>query len=89
MQSPTPAAILETAENLRGAQVFVDFLLSEQGQIIFGNVEVRIAARPGVNTRFTFDDLVPAGADVFQYPTQDVFDNIDDWTARFRAIAGI
>jgi len=89
MQSPTPAAILKTGANPEATEVFVDFLLSDEGQIIFGNVQVRFAAKPGVNTRFTVADSIPAGMDIFPYPTQDVFDNIDDWTAKFREIAGV
>ena len=89
MQSPTPAAILKTGANPEATEVFVDFLLSDEGQIAFGNVQVRFAAKPGVNTRFTVPDSIPAGMDIFPYPTQDVFDNIDDWTAKFREIAGV
>lgn len=89
MQSSTPAAILKTAANPDATEAFVDFLLSDEGQEIFGNVEVRFAAKPGADTRFTIPDAMPSGMDVFPYPTQDVFDNIDSWTAKFKAIAGV
>nr|AFD03408.1 iron complex ABC transporter substrate-binding protein [uncultured archaeon W5-61a] len=89
MQSPTPAAILKTGANPRATEIFVDFLLSDVGQETFGNVQVRFAAKPGVSTRFTVPDAIPAGMDIFPYPTQDVFDNIDTWTEKFRVIAGV
>lgn len=91
MLAPTTAAILETAENPRGAETFVDFLLSEDAQIAFGNVEVRIPARPGLEgrTRFTIQDSIPEGMEIFRYPTPDVFETVDEWTARFKAIRGV
>jgi len=61
MWGPTAGVILEAAENPEGSEAFINFMMSEEGQIIIGNVDVRFAALPDVEgkTKHTFGSALP------------------------------
>lgn len=87
MLSPTPAAILKTAENNRAAEAFVDFLLTDEAQKIIGNIEVRFPAKNVAGAKFTIENSAPKGMEIYRYPSPSVFQTIDQWTADFKKIA--
>lgn len=90
MWGPTAVVLLEAAENPDAAKVFIDFLVTEDAQIIIGNVDVRFAALPDVesSTKHTLGAATPAGMDLLRYPNADARANHDKWHDIFKEIAG-
>ncbi len=90
MWGPTAAVVLEAGANPDAANVFINFLISEEAQIIIGNVDVRFAALDSVagSTKHTITAAIPSGMDLVRYPNDAARANHDDWHAKFQAIAG-
>ncbi|MEE6245972.1 MAG: extracellular solute-binding protein [Thermoproteota archaeon] len=90
MWGPTAGVILESSANAEGAEAFINFLMSEEGQIIIGNVDVRFAALPDVagEAKHTFDSALPDDTRTMRYPNDEARSNHGDWTAKFKEIAG-
>jgi len=74
-----PVSLVKDAENPIAAQLFIDFILSEDGQEVVGNTEVRIAARPGITATYTLETVLPGKTpeDLSVFPTKDVRENTD------------
>ncbi|MFQ6134361.1 MAG: ABC transporter substrate-binding protein [Nitrososphaerales archaeon] len=83
----TPVSVMKDAENPVAAKRFVDFILSEEGQKLVGNTEVRIAARPGVDAKYTIDNLLP-GEDLVLFPSDDAYINVDSYKEQFTNLFG-
>ncbi len=88
---PTAAVLLEASENPDAAKVWINFLVSEDAQILIGNVDVRFAALPSVEdkTKHTLGAATPEGMDILRYPSDAARANHDDWHAIFKEIAGV
>ena len=88
---PTAAVLLEASENPDAAKVWINFLVSEEAQILIGNVDVRFAALPSVEdkTKHTLGAATPEGMDLLRYPSDAARANHDDWHAIFKEIAGV
>ena len=88
---PTAAVLLEASENPDAAKVWINFLVSEDAQILIGNVDVRFAALPSVEgkTKHTIGSAAPEGMDLLRYPSDAARANHDDWHAIFKEIAGV
>ncbi len=78
----TPVSIMKDAENPVAAKRFVDFILSEEGQTLVGNTEVRIAARTGIDAKYTIDKLLP-DEELFLFPNDDALVNADSYAEQF------
>ena len=91
MWGPTAAVLLEASENPDAAKVWINFLVSEDAQILIGNVDVRFAALPSVEdkTKHTLGAATPEGMDILRYPSDAARANHDDWHAIFKEIAGV
>jgi len=91
MWGPTAAVLLEASENPDAAKVWINFLVSEDAQILIGNVDVRFAALPSVEdkTKHTLGAATPEGMDLLRYPSAAARANHDDWHAIFKEIAGV
>lgn len=91
MWGPTAAVLLEASENPDAAKVWINFLVSEDAQILIGNVDVRFAALPSVEdkTKHTLGAATPEGMDLLRYPSDAARANHDDWHAIFKEIAGV
>ena len=74
-----PASLVADAEHPVAAKLFIDFILSEEGQEMVGNTEVRIAARPGITATYTLETVLPGKTpdDLSIFPTKDVRENTD------------
>ena len=81
----TPVSIMKNTENPVAAKRFVDFILSEEGQELVGNTEVRIAARSGVDTKYTLEKLL-GDEDLTLFPSSDAFANSDSFADEFTAL---
>ena len=88
---PTAAVLLEASENPEAAKVWINFLASEDAQILIGNVDVRFAALPSVEgkTKHTIGAATPEGMDFLRYPSAEARANHAEWTAIFKEIAGV
>ena len=88
---PTAAVLLEASENTEAAKVWINFLASEEAQILIGDVDVRFAALPSVEgkTKHTMGSATPAGMDFLRYPSAEARANHAEWTAIFKEIAGV
>jgi len=82
-----PVSLVKDAENPIAAQLFIDFILSEEGQEMVGNTEVRIAARPGITATYTLETVLPGKTpdDLSIFPTEDVRKNTDTYKDYFVA----
>ena len=91
MWGPTAAVLLEASENPDAAKVWINFLVSEEAQILIGNVDVRFAALPSVEgkTKHTIGAAAPAGMDLLRYPSDAARANHAEWTTIFKEIAGV
>ena len=80
-----PVSLVKDAENPIAAQLFIDFILSEDGQEVVGNTEVRIAARPGITATYTLETVLPGKTpdDLSIFPTEDVRKNTDTYKDYF------
>lgn len=81
----TPVSIMKNTENPVAAKRFVDFILSEEGQELIGNTEVRIAARSGVDTKYTLEKLL-GDEELILFPSDDAFTNGDSYAEEFTAL---
>jgi ABC-type Fe3+ transport system substrate-binding protein len=91
MWGPTAAVLLDASENPEAGKVWINFLASEDAQILIGNVDVRFAALPSVEgkTKHTIGAAAPEGMDFLRYPSADARANHDEWHAIFKEIAGV
>jgi len=60
-------------------------MLSADGQKLVGNTEVRIAVRPGVDTKYSFDKLL-GGQTTVLFPPAEVNKNLSSYTALFKTL---
>lgn len=81
----TPVSIMKNTESPVAAKRFVDFILSEEGQKLIGDTEVRIAARTGINAKYTLDKLL-GDEELILFPNDDAFTNGDRYTTEFTAL---
>lgn len=87
MVAPSAVSLMKTAENPKAAQLFIDYLLTDEAQKTIGNIDVRFPAKPGIEAKYNLDKALPAGIEKFNYPTPSVFQTIRQWTDEFKAIA--
>ena len=66
--TPAPIAIFKNSQNKDAAKVFVDYMLSENGQLNLREADARIMAREGIDVPEVMKDL-----DVSKLVEQDVF----------------
>ena len=90
MWGPTAAVLLEASENPDAAKEFIDFLLTEEAQIIIGNVDVRFAALPSIEgqTKHTIGAAAPDGMDLLRYPSDSARSKHSEWHDIFKEIGG-
>ena len=88
---PTAAVLLEASENPDAAKVWINFLVSEEAQILIGNVDVRFAALDAISsqTKHTIEAAKPDGMDLLRYPSADARAKHDEWHSIFKEIAGV
>jgi len=78
----TPVSLMNNASNPVTAKRFIDFILSEEGQELVGNTEVRIAARSNIDTKYTLDKVLP-DEDLVLFPNDDAYENVESYTEQF------
>lgn len=83
----SPVSLVKGAEHPIAAKLFIDFILSADGQKLVGNTEVRIAARPGVDAKYTADKALP-GIKFVLFPNADAFNNNIKYRDYFKALYG-
>jgi len=81
----TPVSIMKNTESPIAAKRFVDFILSEEGQELIGNTEVRIAARTGIDAKYTIDKLL-GDEKLTLFPSDDAFINGDSYTQKYTTL---
>jgi iron(III) transport system substrate-binding protein len=88
LTSVVPVSLVTGAEHPIAAKLFIDFILSADGQEVVGNTEVRIAARPGVNAEYTLSTVLPGTNvdDLIMFPNKDTRDNVASYTDLFKQI---
>jgi len=57
--SATAASILKTSENLESAKLFMDYILSKEGQNMIGNNYIRVPAYVESNSKYSLSTLLP------------------------------
>ncbi len=67
VMAPAPIAIFKNSQNKDAAKVFVDYMLSENGQLNLREADARIMAREGIDVPEVMKDL-----DVSKLVEQDV-----------------
>ncbi|MEM2079808.1 MAG: extracellular solute-binding protein, partial [Nitrososphaerota archaeon] len=77
-------AIIKTTQNPNSAKLFVDFALSQEGQVIIGNVPVRFPARPGTPADFALEKVLKPGIKIEPYPTQEAVEKARQWADEFK-----
>jgi len=83
----TPVSLVKGAEHPIASKLFIDFMLSVEGQKVVGNTEVRIAARPGVDAKYTVDKTLP-GIKLILFPNDDALKNNIKYRDYFKALYG-
>jgi iron(III) transport system substrate-binding protein len=77
-------AIINTTKNPNSAKLFVDYILSQEGQTIIGNTPVRFPARPNIPARFTLENVVGPAVKPAIYPSDEAVAKARDWAAKFK-----
>ncbi|MEE9586235.1 MAG: extracellular solute-binding protein [Nitrososphaerales archaeon] len=85
LTSLIPVSVVKDAEHPVAAKLFIDWVLSEEGQKVVGNTEVRIAARPGIDATYTLETVLPGRTpdDLSIFPNEDVRTNTDTYKDYF------
>jgi len=77
-------AIINTTKNPNSAKLFVDFILSQEGQTIIGNTPVRFPARPNTPARFALENVVGPGVKSVIYPSEEAVAKAREWATKFK-----
>jgi len=85
MVTTSIAGVLKTAEHPEAAKLLVDFLASQEGQTIIGNIDVRFPVRTDLPVKYSLD-LVAPGIDKFYYPTADAIQKSQEYKDRYTKI---
>ena len=84
MVTTSPIAMITKTKHPSGTQLFIDFMLSEEGQTLIGNGEsIRFPARE-VDAKWSLSNLLPGQKLIF-YPTEDASDNAQQYAGEFKA----
>lgn len=88
LTSVVPASLVKGVEHPVAAKLFIDFILSADGQKVVGNTEVRIAARPGVDAKYTLSTVLPGTRveDLIMFPNKDTRENVASYTNLFKQL---
>lgn len=71
--SATAASILKTSKNIESAKLFIDFIISKEGQNLIGNNYLRIPASLNSNSKFSLSKLLP-NEQYSIFPSKEVLD---------------
>ena len=85
-----PVSLVSEARHPIAAKLFIDFILSEEGQTVLGNIEVRIAARPGITATYTLETVLPGKTpeDLLIFPNDDARQNLESFIELFTELFG-
>ena len=72
--SATAASILKTSNNLESAKLFIDYILSKDGQNMIGNNYIRVPAYIDSNSQYSLSKLLP-NEKYSIFPSSDVILN--------------
>jgi iron(III) transport system substrate-binding protein len=88
LTSLIPVSLVKDASHPVAAKLFIDWVLSEEGQKVVGNTEVRIAARPNIDATYTLATVLPGKTpdDLSIFPNEDVVQNSDDYKNYFTSL---
>ncbi|HEY4699433.1 MAG TPA: extracellular solute-binding protein, partial [Nitrososphaerales archaeon] len=88
LTSVVPASLVKGADHPVAAKLFIDFILSADGQKLVGNTEVRIAARPGVDAKYTLGTVLPGTQvnDLYMFPNADTRQNSASYITLFKQL---
>jgi len=77
-------AIINTTKNPNSAKLFVDFILSQEGQTIIGNTPVRFPARSNTPARFALESVLGPNIKPVIYPSDEAVAKARDWANKFK-----
>jgi iron(III) transport system substrate-binding protein len=77
LTSLLPVSVVSNATHPVAAKLFMDWILSKEGQTMVGNSEVRIAARQDVAAKYTLQSVLPGKTpdDLKIFPNADAVQN--------------
>jgi len=85
MVTISAGAILKDTPHRNAAELFMDYILSAEGQSVFGNISVRFPARPGVNAKYS-TEAVYRGRKLYLYPDEEVMAEAGSLVDVFRSM---
>ncbi|MEM0442925.1 MAG: extracellular solute-binding protein [Candidatus Caldarchaeum sp.] len=78
-------ALLKDTPHRNAAELMMDYLLSAEGQSVFGNISVRFPTRPGVNAKYSAEAAFP-GRKLYLYPDEEVVAEAQSLVQTFRSM---
>lgn len=75
--SATVASILKTSSNLESAKLFIDYILSKEGQNMIGNNYIRVPAYIESDSKYSISNILP-NEKYSIFPSLDVINNTDN-----------
>ncbi len=83
LTSATAISILSSSRHQSSAKLFVDFILSREGQQMIGNSYIRIPAGRDIDARYSIEKLIPNERIVI-FPDKEAIKSLEEDTAYFR-----
>jgi len=85
LTSLLPVGVVTNATHPVAARLFMDWILSKDGQTMVGNSEVRIAARQDITAKYTLQTVLPGKTpdDLKIFPNDDVVKNSATYKSYF------
>ncbi len=85
LTSMIPVSVVTNATHPIAARLFMDWILSKDGQTMIGNSEVRIAARQDITAKYTLHTLLPDKTpdDLKIFPNNDAVKNSTAYKSYF------
>ncbi|MDW8359074.1 MAG: extracellular solute-binding protein [Candidatus Caldarchaeum sp.] len=78
-------ALLKDTPHRNAAELMMDYILSAEGQSIFGNISVRFPTRPGVNAKYSAEAAFP-GRRLYLYPDEEIVAEAQSLVQTFRSM---
>ena len=79
------AGILKDTPHRNAAELLMDYILSAEGQTVFGNISVRFPARPRVNAKYSVE-TVYRGRKLYLYPDEEVIAEAKSLVETFKSM---
>ncbi|MFB3043588.1 MAG: ABC transporter substrate-binding protein [Nitrososphaerales archaeon] len=83
LTSATVISILSSSRHQSSAKLFIDFILSREGQQMIGNSYIRIPAGRDIDARYSIEKLIP-NEKIVIFPSREANKSLEEDTAYYR-----